>query len=410
MQNIVKIIYQKQLNKLKITFGDKVFDISRIKDMALEQWVFPFSAKGIKWRGLYEELKMFTGCENFILHFDGDSDSFEIVKHALSSVPVKVVGTNNIVTVIYHENPFTTKIMINGSVFDTMLIQNRCIDEWINPIQIREIRWDGIFKELEKAIGTDIYTLYFIGEQKFMELLIDNCPENVNIFYRDPKLAGQTHKSQVSANAVSNLASKVTGDNISAVTSKAIKTIKHSAESNDNTANTNNIPIKNSFIRNNIITLCAVCSIIFLFLPFASFSAAAASKDVVIESTKVSVNGFETLFGVKEIKMGSNSTIFAIFLFVIPLLIITMNYIRPLKSLKRWIAVGAPVIGILFEIITLLDIRKIFNTFMIVEEEVKLKTSLGIGFFLILISYILTIIVGFIVYHNMELPKKKKRY
>ena len=410
MQNIVKIIYKKQTNELNITCSDKVFDVSRIKDVALEQWVFPFSAKGTKWKGLYEELKLFTESDNFILHFDSDNDSFEIVKHALSNVPVKLVGTNNIATIIYHENPFTTKIMINGSVFDTMLIQNRCIDEWINPIKIRELRWDGLFKELEKSIGTDIYTLYFVGEQKFMELLIDNCPENVNIFYRDPKITSQAYKTQSAANAVSNIASKVNEDNISAVKNKAINAIKQSAENTDNTANTDHIPIKNSFIRNNILALCAACSLIFLVLPFASFSVGAATEDIVVESTKVSVSGFEALVGVKEIKIGSNSTIFAIFLLIIPLLIITMNYIKPLKSTKKWIAIGAPVIGILFEIITLLDIKKIFNTFLIAEEEVKLKTSLGIGFFLILISYILTIIVGLIIYHNMRLPKKKKGY
>lgn len=146
MKPIVKIIYQKESNELKISCADKTFDIARIKDMPIEQWVFPFCSKGVKWNGLYEEMKTFTESEDFTLHFDSDNTSFEIVKYALAEMPVRLVGTNNIVTIIYNENPFTTKITVNGSVFNTTRIQNRSIDEWLNPIQIRDLQWNGILK------------------------------------------------------------------------------------------------------------------------------------------------------------------------------------------------------------------------------------------------------------------------
>lgn len=77
MKPIVKIIYQKESNELKISCADKTFDIARIKDMPIEQWVFPFCSKGVKWNGLYEEMKTFTESEDFTLHFDSDNTSLK---------------------------------------------------------------------------------------------------------------------------------------------------------------------------------------------------------------------------------------------------------------------------------------------------------------------------------------------
>ena len=407
MKPIVKIIYQKESNELKISCADKTFDIARIKDMPIEQWVFPFCSKGVKWNGLYEEMKTFTESEDFTLHFDSDNTSFEIVKYALAEMPVRLVGTNNIVTIIYNENPFTTKITVNGSVFNTTRIQNRSIDEWLNPIQIRDLQWNGIFEELETFIGTDIYTVNFIGKQEFMKLLIDKCPKSVDVFYRDPKIAEKVNKGKQKMKSLpdstSNVLPKVNVDSVSIVAKKTAKKLKNTASNSEASENLHSIPIKSPFIRNNIMSICALISVIMAFLPFASFCAKAGDET----GNKVSVSGFETLFGIKELKVGTNNSIFALILFIVPVPIIVMNYIKPLKPFKKYIAIGAPALGIIGEIITFLDLKGLFKTY-IVEEGTELKATLGIGFFLILASFVLTAVVGLIVYHGMELPKKKK--
>lgn len=407
MEPIVKVVYKKDLNILKISCNGKAFDVSRIKDIPIEQWVFPFCSKGIKWNGLYEELKAFTESNDFTLHFNSDDTSFEIVKYALSETPAKLIGTNNIVTILYNENPFTTRITVNGNVFNTARIQNRSIDEWINPIQIRDLQWNGIFEELSEFIGTDIYKIYFVGKQEFMKLLIDKCPKNVDVFYRDPKIAEKVNKGKQPVKSAPNTASnnipKVNMESVSLAAKKTSEKLKNAAES-DSTENLNNIPIKNDFIRKNIMSVCAVISIIMAFLPFASFSAKAGD----VTGNKISVSGFETLFGVKEIKVGSNSSIFGLILFLVPIIIIVMNYIKPLKPFKKYIAVGAPALGIIGEFITFFDLRGTFKTF-IQDEGAKLSSSLGIGFFLILASFILTALVGLMIYHGMELPKKNRK-
>lgn len=407
MESIVKMVYKKDLNVLKISCNGKAFDVSRIKDIPIEQWVFPFCSKGVKWNGLYEELKVFTESNDFTLHFDSDDTSFEIVKYALAETPAKLIGTNNIVTILYNENPFTTRITVNGNVFNTARIQNRSIDEWINPIQIRDLQWNGIFEELSEFIGTDIYKIYFVGKQEFMKLLIDKCPKNVDVFYRDPKIAEKVNKIKQPVKSTPNTASnnipKVNMESVSLAAKKAAEKLKVTSSDSETSENLNQIPIKNAFIRKNIMSFCALISIIFAFLPFASFSAKAGD----VTGNKISVSGFETLFGVKEIKVGSNSSIFGLILFLVPIIIIVMNYIKPLKPFKKYIAVGAPALGIIGEFITFFDLRGTFKTF-IQDEGAKLSSSLGIGFFLILASFILTAVVGLMVYHGIQLPKKNR--
>lgn len=153
----VKATYTKDNGELKITYNEKKFDSSRIKNISIEQWAYPFLSNGIKWNGLYEELKDFTGSTEFILQFDSDEESFSIIKNALTSQPVKLVGTNNTVTIVYSENPFTTRITINGKVFDTTLLQNRCIDEWIQPFQVRIM----ILQMIRNMIITALIPIFF---------------------------------------------------------------------------------------------------------------------------------------------------------------------------------------------------------------------------------------------------------
>lgn len=219
----VKATYTKDNGELKITYNEKKFDTSRIKNISIEQWAYPFLSNGIKWNGLYEELKDFTGCTEFVLQFDSDEESFSIIKNALASQPIKLVGTNNTVTIVYSENPFTTRITINGKVFDTTLLQNRCIDEWIQPFQVREVHWNGIFKELEDYIGTDKYTVYFMGDQKLMSYLIDACPETVSIFYKAFKVQ---QKSKPLPNIGNINTEKINMDNLTDIAQKTVSSLK----------------------------------------------------------------------------------------------------------------------------------------------------------------------------------------
>lgn len=407
MDKIVKIIYKDEPRELKITYADKNFDISKIKNIPIEKWLFPFCSKGFKWNGLYEELKRFTAADNFIIHFDGDNNTFDILKYYFSQTNVNILSLNNVVTILYSENPFVTKIAINGNIFDTSCIQNRSIEEWINPINISGLKWDGIFEELKEFLGVDVYTINFIGDEKLIKFLIDGCPENVDVFYRAPKFANKLNKTKnrefedISSRSVN--IPKVDIKSISSAKKKTFENMSTDISDVEIEENKDKIPIKNSFIRKNIMTLCALLTIILAFLPFASFTAELSGE----QGNTVGVSGFETLFGIQEIKIGSNSSIFALLMFIAPILVIAINYIKPLKSFRKIIVVGAPAIGVIGEIITYFDISNLFKTFANAQGA-ELKTSLGIGFFLILVSYILTFVLGLVIYNGVEIPIKKK--
>ena len=400
MDKVVKIYYKKEANELKITCSGKEMDVSRIEGFSIEQWLFPFSANGVRWKGLYEELAMFTGDADYILHFDSDEDTFRLVKHAYSGKSNKVVGTNNVVTIVYNENPFTTKITINGKLFDATMIQNRCIDEWIEPICIRDYQWRGIFEELEHEIGTDIYTIYFVGELSFINVLIDKCPANVSIFYRDSKIASLINRAKS--------VPRVDVGNISESAQKKIDDIQQNLANKDISKKVKGNLLNDSKIKKNFVLVLAVISIVLLFLPFAKFGVSSDLYEIEMTGGGVNANGFETIFGIDEIKVGSNSSIFGFFLLIVPACIIAMNYIKLEILTKKWIRVGVPLIGIIAEIVTLLDIRNLCKTF-ILEEGVKLDTSLGLGFILILICYIAIAISQGVLSYDFKFPKIKKK-
>lgn len=407
MQPIIKMVYRKEQAELSITCGSSIFDTSYIQGMSIEQWAFPFYSKGVKWKGIYEELRRFAGCDTFILRFDSDNTSYAIMKHVLEGTAVKLAGLNNVVTIIYSENPFVTKITVNGELFDTSQIQNRSIEEWIGAIHIRGMKWEGIFKEIENYIGTDICTINFVGEPRFMSMLIDACPETMDIFYRDPQIMKGMYKEKRGKNEFGDPETK-TAENLTRSVQKAVENVKQNVVNGKNDSGSEKIPIKNSFVRENIMTICGILSIIVLFLPFVSFSAAATVEGMTVESQEITANAIEALFGIKEIKIGANNSIFAVFFLIVPIVVIIMNYIKPLQSLKKIIAIAAPLLGIAAEVITVIDLKALCQTFVeTAGQGVELKTSLGIGFILLVLIYCLTVMTGLITYYGLELKKKK---
>ena len=412
MQTIVKIAYRNEPNSLKITSEDKVFDTSRIENMQVQEWAFPFCIKGVKWKGLYEELKQFTGKSDFIIYFDGQDDAFEIIKYSLEDVPVKLISTNNNVVILYSENPFTTKITVNGKIMDTTRIQNRSIDEWIKPIQIRDLSWKGIFKELEDFIGIDVYCIQFVGKQELMNPLINECPKNVDITFRStsftsknnsPKITNQMKNNNV-VNFMSDITSKVNAQNIAESSAQVIDKFKKQVSDEEINNNIQSIPIKNEFIRKNAMAICALISLVLTFLPFFGFSV-----ETVGYEEKVTVTGITALFG-------ENRTIISLTLFIGPILIIIMNYINALKPYRRIIALLVPLLCIIFEIFTAVALRSVvMNTMGIADSAAKTlggsidyNTSLMIGFWLILLSYVLTAIIGFITYYGLNTINNKR--
>lgn len=182
------IIIEYATETLTIECDGKQFDAEQISGVDISEWAYPFMKNNYRWNGLYEELKNFCGSETFSLEFNGAEDKLEILKQALSDKPVRFIGKDNKVVIIYKKDPLTTKMTINGKIYDTSRITDKTIEEWVVPFSNNGIEWKGIFAEIEEFIGTNTYAIQFMGNPDEIRIIMDNCPQNgnINISYKEP--------------------------------------------------------------------------------------------------------------------------------------------------------------------------------------------------------------------------------
>lgn len=182
MANIVKVEYDSESLVTKIIFNGEEFDTSRIENKKMEEWIYPFLIKGIRWKGFFNEIKEYNGnSDNFIVKFDGSEKYFKLLEKSLEGSNARIISSDNNVVILYKKEPLSTIITVNGKAFDTSRLAGRKIDEWVLPFEISETKWDGIFSELSNFIGTDDYSIQFAGEQEDMLELVNNAPDTVNI-------------------------------------------------------------------------------------------------------------------------------------------------------------------------------------------------------------------------------------
>lgn len=425
----VKINYKQDPYAIRITCDNKSFNTSRIKDLKISEWAFPFLKADVEWKGLYDELKDFTGEEAFTVQFDGDKEDFETLKFALDKTKAKLISSNNVAVILYSEEPYSTKINVNGEVYDTARIQNRSIEEWIKPIELRGMEWKGIFKELEEFIGTDEYNIQFMGDQELMKPLLDECPSGVNVTYRMPVrqskapeagtassgadkaiLEGETAKASGTAAGVGQAAKREFSEAAGLVKGK----IKEEVTDEEIEKNLENIPIKNKVVRQHLMAICAGIIYLFMLFPFATYTVGGGEE--LGGMAGATGNAYEALGGLhsKASLLGQHAAIpgwqtpFAIALIVIPGIIIAMNYINALKPYRRIIAIIGPAAGIAFAIITVIALHAAYYSASGAPSSIKVSTMVGPGFILMIIMYVITAIVGLITYYGYKLPTKNK--
>ena len=84
--------------KVVITVDGKPFDTSRLKNRTIDEWLFPFSVRDIKWAGLSTELENYVGFNGYTIKFVGTPDAIEVFKS----------NFNNSVNVSYKEFPIAS--------------------------------------------------------------------------------------------------------------------------------------------------------------------------------------------------------------------------------------------------------------------------------------------------------------
>lgn len=187
MSKTVKVTYNADTLETTIVVDGKEFDTSRINGKEIADWAYPFMVRKVRWDGFYDEMVTALGGEKvFDLVFEGSEEALAELKEAWEDAPVNVVSgeQGNTVTIMYDADALTTEITVNGQTFDTTRINGKEIEDWVYPFMMRKVKWDGIFDELKKALGTDEYDIQFSGTRAAMKALMEDCPETVTITYQ----------------------------------------------------------------------------------------------------------------------------------------------------------------------------------------------------------------------------------
>ncbi|MDE6787789.1 MAG: sel1 repeat family protein [Ruminococcus sp.] len=196
MNKTVKVTYNADTLETTIVVNGKKFDTSRINGMEIADWAYPFMMRKIRWNGFYDEMVHALGSQKaFDLVFEGSEEALAELKEAWEDAPVNVVssGGGNVVVITYNAEALTTKITVNGQTFNTSRINGKKIEDWIYPFMMRKVKWDGIFEELAKVIGSEEYTIQFSGSNEAMKELMAECPDEVEIC---KEKGGESVKSQ----------------------------------------------------------------------------------------------------------------------------------------------------------------------------------------------------------------------
>lgn len=188
MSKTVKVTYNSETLMTEITVDGQSFDTSRINGKEIADWAYPFMMRKIKWNGFYDEMVEALGGEkSFDLIFDGSEDDLNELKEAWEDAPVNIISeecSGNNVVIEYDEDTLSTNITVNGVPFDTSRINGKEIDDWVYPFMMRKVKWDGIFEELANVTGSEEYTIEFSGSNSAMKVLMEECPEDVEIMRR----------------------------------------------------------------------------------------------------------------------------------------------------------------------------------------------------------------------------------
>lgn len=186
MNSKITIKYDAVTKNPTIECEGNYFTTEKLYGIDIADWAYPSVLNGNRWNGLYDELREFYGMDSYSVIFHGADSDLAVLKQAFEGRTVNVVGLNNKVVIIYDGKQLTTKITVNGKIFDTAKLTNRTIDEWVNPFSFKENEWQGLFTEIESLLGTNSYSIQFMGDLEDMRVLMDNCPDNVNITYKSP--------------------------------------------------------------------------------------------------------------------------------------------------------------------------------------------------------------------------------
>ena len=108
-ENTVAIAYDADALTTEIIVNGQPFDTSRINGKDIEDWVYPFMMRKVKWDGIFDELKNVLGTDEYEIQFSGSRAAMKVLMEncpetvAISFIKSKVSKTETSEIVEKHE-------------------------------------------------------------------------------------------------------------------------------------------------------------------------------------------------------------------------------------------------------------------------------------------------------------------
>lgn len=77
--NIVTITYDTDALTTEITVNGQPFDTTRINGKEIEDWVYPFMMRKVRWEGIFDELKAVIGADEYDILFSGTRAAMKVL-------------------------------------------------------------------------------------------------------------------------------------------------------------------------------------------------------------------------------------------------------------------------------------------------------------------------------------------
>lgn len=194
-ENIVVIEYDENSLTTNITVNGKTFDTSRINGKEIADWVYPFTIRKIKWNGIFEELAMVIGSEEYTIQFSGSNSAMrELMEECPETVSIlrnKNIGTSSLSSEedkearrrkFYDEHGFFFPDLIERSIYNENVVEDLYkLGLWYREVELDEKKANFQFKKSE----------FF---KKYKECFWEWQGENLNDIARSYYVQGIWHR------------------------------------------------------------------------------------------------------------------------------------------------------------------------------------------------------------------------
>lgn len=152
-----------------------------IRGVELRYLLYPYKRGRKVSGGIVSDLVRWSDGE-MKLYVIGSDATLKLLRQAFRATEIEVVDYQVVVAIRYWRDNCNGMVSIrSGGVRAAFLseVLHSHIREWVKSIP--DMNWKGIFQELSDDIGTDRYTIKFMGDIESYRTLISACPEEYKI-------------------------------------------------------------------------------------------------------------------------------------------------------------------------------------------------------------------------------------